>query len=164
LQPSYDPVSCTLEPDPIFYGGALDNSAVNCNNDLVKFNTATKTWDCTWDVNSKSNWLTTDGTKIVVDTNLAPASKTIYEVYTYYHLWCNCIDSTYTKYGSTGAYFYFQIKTALTSVTSTQFSSTYTFYVGTYGYINFPTFTTVPSSTGNSKSKICSVVDGTTLY
>jgi hypothetical protein len=127
LQPSYDLLSCTLEPALYFYGGALYNSAINCNNNLTYFDAATKTWDCPWDVNSKSNWLTTDGTKIVIDTSKAPASTTIYEVYTNYHLWCNCIESTYTKYGSTGAYFYFQIKTALTSVTSTNLDSSYTF-------------------------------------
>ncbi len=83
-------------------------------------------------MNSKSNWLTTDGNKIVVDTSLASASTTIYTVYTYYHLWCACTGSSYSRYTYKYAYFYFQIKTGLTSVTSTQFSSTYTVYVGNY--------------------------------
>ncbi len=73
-----------LEPDPYFYGGAISTSfTVNCNHNLTQyFDSATKTWNCPWDVNSKSNWLTTDGTKLVVDTNLAPASTTWYYVST----------------------------------------------------------------------------------
>jgi hypothetical protein len=56
-------------------------------------------------------------------------------------------------FGSTSANFAFQIQTAsaLTSVTSTQFSSTYTFNVGVGGTIPFPTFTTVPSPTSYTK-------------
>jgi hypothetical protein len=88
-----------LEPYPYFYSGALATyEAVNCNNDLAYYNTATKTWNCSWDVNSKSDWLTTDGTKIVVDTSKATASTTLYYVETGYYLWCACSDSTYTNY------------------------------------------------------------------
>ncbi len=72
-----------LEPDLYFYGGAISTSfTVDCNHNLTYFDTVTKTWTCPWDVNSKSNWLTTDGTKIVIDTSLAPASTTIYSVAT----------------------------------------------------------------------------------
>jgi hypothetical protein len=67
-----------LEPDPDFFGDVLATSAIDCNNDLAYFDAATKTWNCPWVVNSKSNWLTTDGYKIVVDTMLAPSSTTIY--------------------------------------------------------------------------------------
>jgi hypothetical protein len=147
LQPSYDSESCTLEPDPEFIGGALSNSYVNCNNNLAYYNSATKIWNCPWDVNSKSNWLTTDGNKIVVETSLAPASTTIYTVLTLCYLWCACTGSSYSRYTYGYAYFYFCIPQPLTSVTSTQFSLTYTFYVGVYGTIDFPTFTTAPSPT-----------------
>jgi hypothetical protein len=61
-----------LEPDPNFSGGVLQTTVLDCNHDITYYNAATKTWNCLWDVNSKSNWLTTDGYKIVVDTNLAP--------------------------------------------------------------------------------------------
>jgi hypothetical protein len=109
-----------LEPDPYFIGGVLYNPwADNCKHNLVYFNATTKTWNCPWDVNSLSNWLTTDGIKIVVDTSLAPASVAVYYVETKYHLWCTCTDSTYTQYSSRSAYFYIQIKTTpLTSVTT----------------------------------------------
>ncbi len=83
-----------LEPDLIFWGGAIDGSRNNCNHDLVYFNAVTKTWNCLWDVNNLTNWLTTDGTKIVVDTSKAPASTTVYEVEIIYILWCAC-DTTY---------------------------------------------------------------------
>jgi hypothetical protein len=79
LLPSFDSVSCTLEPDP-YFNNALGNSAINCNNTLDYFDSAAKTWNCPWDVNSKSNWLTTDGTKIVIDTSMAAASTTVYYV------------------------------------------------------------------------------------
>jgi hypothetical protein len=67
-----------LEPDPDFSGGAIYTSFRDCSNNLTYFNSTTKTWNCPWDVNSKSNWLTTDGYKITIDTNLAPASTTRY--------------------------------------------------------------------------------------
>ena len=54
LQPSYDSVNCMLEPDPEFNGGLIYTYGVNCNCDLTKFNYSTKTWNCTWDVNSLS--------------------------------------------------------------------------------------------------------------
>jgi hypothetical protein len=73
-------VSCILEPDPYIWGGSLSNSAYNCNNNLNYFDSTNKTWNCPWDVNSKSNWLATDGTKIVVDTSKATASTTVYDV------------------------------------------------------------------------------------
>ncbi len=71
-----------LEPNPYFSGGAIYTSqAKNCNHEISQyFNSTTKTWKCPWDVNSKSNWLTTDGTKIVVDASLATASTTRYTV------------------------------------------------------------------------------------
>ena len=78
MQPSYDSVNCTLEPDPAISGGVLNNQADNCKNDLSYFNTTTKTWNCPWDVNSLSSWLKTDGTKIDVNTNLAPSSTGLY--------------------------------------------------------------------------------------
>jgi hypothetical protein len=78
LQPSYDSVNCILEPDPDFNGGAISSSTLDCANDLSYYNSATQTWNCPWDVNSLSSWLTTDGIKIVVDTNLAPESTTVY--------------------------------------------------------------------------------------
>ncbi len=109
MQPSYDSVSCTLEPDPDFYGGDFDYFGVDCNSNIAYFDTATKIWNCPWEVNSNSNWLTTDGYKIVVDTSLAPASSTEYEVTTIWYLWCTCSDSTYTQYSDTSDYFYFQI-------------------------------------------------------
>ncbi len=111
-----------------------------------------------------STWLTTDGTKIAVDTSLAPSSTELYYVYTSYELWCACTDSTYTYQSSNiEAEFCFQIKSALISVTTEQFSSTYTFYLGNHDHIYFPTFTTVPSSTGDSYSKVGLIVDGITL-
>ena len=113
-------------------------------------------------MNSKSNWLTTDGTKIVVDTSKATASTTMYGVETGYYLWCACSSSTYSRYDYEYAYLYFQIKTKpLTSVTTAQFASTYTFYVEYYGYIYYPSFTTVPSSTGDWYKKISLTVNGT---
>ena len=69
-----------LEPDPDFVGGDLTSNVTDCNHDITYFDSTTKTWTCPWDVNSKSNWLTTDGTKIVVNTNLAPASTIRYTV------------------------------------------------------------------------------------
>jgi hypothetical protein len=68
-----------LEPNPDFYA-SLYTIAIDCNHEISYFDTVTKTWTCPWDVNSKSNWLTTDGTKIVVNTNLAPASTIRYTV------------------------------------------------------------------------------------
>jgi hypothetical protein len=98
VQPTYDTVYCTLEPDPNFYGGGLSSSNNDCEHDFGYYDAATKIWNCPWDVNSKLNWLTTDGFKIVVDTSLATASTTIYSVSTYYYLWCACTDSTYLYY------------------------------------------------------------------
>jgi hypothetical protein len=63
LKPSYDEVNCMLEPNPNFGGGALGPANfVNCNYNINYFNAATQTWNCPWDVNSKTNWLKTDGT------------------------------------------------------------------------------------------------------
>ena len=107
MQPSYDTASCTLEPDPDFSGGSITTSVTDCGGNIANFNTATKTWSCIWDVNSKSNWLTTDGFKIVVDTSLAPDSTTLYSVLTIWKLWCACSGSTYTYYTSTSASFSF---------------------------------------------------------
>ena len=97
-----------LEPDPEFNGGSIYTYGGNCNRDLTKFNYSTKTWNCPWDVNSKSNWLTTDGTKIVVDTSKALASTTKYKVETKYYLWCACSGSTYTDtyYEKTASFFF----------------------------------------------------------
>jgi hypothetical protein len=53
LQPSYDSVSCTLEPDP-YFNYLLWNEAINCNNTLAYFDSTNKTWNCPWDVNSLS--------------------------------------------------------------------------------------------------------------
>jgi hypothetical protein len=133
---------------------------------VLYFDPTTKIWNCPWDVNPKSNWLITDGTKIVVDTSKALASTTKYKVVTKYYLWCACSGSAYTDtYYEKTATFYFQIQKPppLTSVTSTQFSSSYTFYVGAGGTIPFPTFTTVPSPTPYSALQFNLHVDGTTL-
>ena len=54
MQPSYDSGNCMLEPDPEFNGGSIYTYGGNCNRDLTKFNYSTKTWNCTWDVNSLS--------------------------------------------------------------------------------------------------------------
>jgi hypothetical protein len=51
-----------LEPDPDFDGGDLTSIVTDCNHNITYFDSTTKTWTCPWDVNSKSNWLTTDGT------------------------------------------------------------------------------------------------------
>ena len=51
-----------LEPDPDFVGGDLTSNVTDCNHDINYFDSTTKTWTCPWDVNFKSNWLTTDGT------------------------------------------------------------------------------------------------------
>jgi hypothetical protein len=125
LHPSYDAVHCTLEPDPDFYGGTISTSVIDCSSNIDYYNATTKVWNCPWHVNSLSNWLTTDGTKIVVDTNLVPAS-TVYRVTTIFKLWCACTGTTYTRYSGTSSSFYFCIPQPLTSVTSTQFSLTYT--------------------------------------
>jgi hypothetical protein len=111
------------------------------------------------------NWLKTDINSLEVNTNLAPSSKLVYEVYTDYTLWCTCTGSTFQPYDWTYPELYFQIQTAapLTSVTSTQFSTTYTFLVGVGGTITYPTFTTVPSPTVYSKSEFGLIVDGITL-
>jgi hypothetical protein len=102
-----------LEPDPDFGGGVLSDVSNDCSHTWSKFDTTSKTWSCTWNVNSDSNWLTTDGTKIVVDTSLATASSTYYYSTTWYYLWCACSGTTYTYYGDMkGDTFYFQIKTA----------------------------------------------------
>ena len=124
MKPTYDSVSCTLEPNLSFTGGGISTPAVDCSNNIANYNTATKTWNCPWEINSKSDWLSTDGTKILVDTSKAPASATVYVAATSYDLWCACTDSTYTRYSSNFAYYYFQIQPPppLTSVTSTQFS------------------------------------------
>ncbi len=99
-----------LEPDPDFTGGVLFTYANDCNNKITYYNAATKTWNCPWAVNSKSNWLTTDGSKIVIDTSLATASTTVYFVTTKYYLWCACTGSTYTNtWSNKDAYFYFKI-------------------------------------------------------
>jgi hypothetical protein len=112
-------------------------------------------------VNYLTDWLTTDGTKIVVDTSKAPASTIVYEVKTYYWLWCACSSNIYTYYVEGFASFYFQIKTTpLISVITEQFSSTYTFYVGIDDFIDFPAFTTVPLPTGDSYTKISLTVNG----
>jgi hypothetical protein len=71
-----------LEPDLYFSSGKLNNPGINCNNNLTYFDADTKTWNCPWDVNSKSNWLITDGTQIIIDTSLAPSSTTKYSVQT----------------------------------------------------------------------------------
>jgi hypothetical protein len=83
-----------VEPDPDFSGGTLSSYTFDCNSDLSYYTAASKTWNCLWDVNSKSNWLITDGLKIVVDTTLATASTTRYSVTTNYYLWCACTGST----------------------------------------------------------------------
>ncbi len=83
LKPKYDSVNCVLEPDPEFDGGLINNaSSKNCNHDIAYFNSGTKTWNCVWAVNSSQSWLTTDGTKIVVNTNLVEASTQLYYVLT----------------------------------------------------------------------------------
>jgi hypothetical protein len=164
LQPSYDAVHCTLEPDPDFYGGTISTGDIDCSSNIDYYNATTKIWNCPWDVNSLSNWLTTDGFKIVVDTSLVTASAEVFEVYTIFKLWCACTGTTYTQYSYTSAEFFFQIlPSSLTSVTSTEFSSTYTFNVGVGGMISFPTFTTVPSQTTYLKTKFGLLVDGTAL-
>jgi hypothetical protein len=71
-----------LEPDPNFTGSPLYAYNSDCKNNFVYFDTANKKWNCPWEVNSKSNWLTTDGTKIVIDTSLAPISFTFFTVET----------------------------------------------------------------------------------
>jgi hypothetical protein len=72
-----------LEPDPEFnYQDFGYSTAVNCNNNLTYFNVQTKKWDCPWDANTKTNWLTTDGTNMVVDTSKAPSYISKYEVKT----------------------------------------------------------------------------------
>ncbi len=91
MRPSYDSQKCVLEPDPDFNdGGAFYTNKIDCSNDSSYYNDVTQIWNCPWDVNSLSNWLTTDGTKIVVDTSLATASTTVYSVKTIYYLWCKC--------------------------------------------------------------------------
>jgi hypothetical protein len=67
-----------LEPDPDFYGGAISNTASDCNLNIGYYNSTSKKWNCPWPVNSLTSWLKTDGFKIVVDTSLATASSTIY--------------------------------------------------------------------------------------
>jgi hypothetical protein len=109
LKPSYDTTYCTLEPNPDFSGGTISTTDIDWSYDFKYFNAATKTWNCPWDVNSKSNWLTTDGTKIIVDTTKAPAYTTVYEVKTIYYLWCKCSGSTYSYEDEKSAYFYFEI-------------------------------------------------------
>jgi hypothetical protein len=138
-----------LEPYTYFNFGAGWKLVVDCNKNLAYFDSSTKTWNCPTDLTFMPVWLTTDGFKIAVDTNFAPASETRYEVDTYYYLWCACTGSSFARYNDTAsiARFYFQIKTGLTSVTSTQFLPTYTFYVQNIGYLFYPTFTTVPSTT-----------------
>jgi hypothetical protein len=50
--PGYDDDSCTLEPDPWFNGPSLyTQNALNCNYNIAYFDTATKKWNCPWDVN-----------------------------------------------------------------------------------------------------------------
>jgi hypothetical protein len=98
-----------LEPDPDFDGGVFTSSYSDCENNLGYYSTTTKIWNCPWVVNSLSNWLTTDGLKIVVDTSLATASTTIYTVTSWYYLWCACTGSTYIGYGLEGSRFYFKI-------------------------------------------------------
>jgi hypothetical protein len=98
-----------LEPDPDFNGGVLTESDDDCQNNIVYYSAANKIWDCPWVVNSKSNWLKTDGFKIVVDTSLATASSILYRVYTFYSLWCACTDSVYQYKTKRDGNFYFQI-------------------------------------------------------
>jgi hypothetical protein len=82
-------------PDPDFYGGGLDTGAWDCGGNLGYFDSTNNKWNCPWDVNSKSNWLKTDGINLVIDTSLATASLTVYEVSTCNTLWCACTDSTF---------------------------------------------------------------------
>ena len=85
-------------PDPDFYGGGLDTSAWDCNGNFGYFDSTIKKWNCPWVVNSKSNWLKTDGYNLFIDTSLATASVTLYRVATCNLLWCTCTGSTYTKF------------------------------------------------------------------